>query len=523
MRTPKLSLSTACLLLAACSVLNAPEQLRPAGGSGSGGSATMPGAGTAGSSQNQGGGKVAPVGGAGGDCGVDCPPEGGAPPIGRECVDSAADCASTAPICDPAEGKCRACGTDAECTTSVGRDFCAKSGRCAECKTDSDCRGARPICGNVGDCRGCANHDECASGVCNSETGSCAAPTTAVYALSETGIPGNVCGTIDAPCRYLDAAAAQLTAARPNLVVLATPQTMRYGGANLPAIPGLRVIGNGVVLSPYDGIAVFRVPAGASVLFDDVLIQEVNAGVLNGETSAGIECTGASMVVKNSTFSKNRRGVYATDCDVVVTDSLFSSNANPHDYGDVALRVSCAGETCDRSVTLERNRFEDNGVALSVSVVKGARIENNLFLRNGAPGYTRVIALQAQATKFAYNTLVGNYNSCTYVGVVTCNSGTEVIANIAFDSFPNEPTRCYDQLFYGCTNMSYNLIEVPYPGVSNKSGDPLFVDAANGNYTPGVGSPAIDQGSPDSVPTQDLNGAPRPVGGGPDIGAIEVQ
>lgn len=525
MRRLKTSVAAACLLLAACSVLNAPETLRPADGDGSGGTNAMPGAGTAGSTQNQGGKAIGMGGGAAGDCGVDCPPEGGAPPIGRECDDSAADCGSTAPICGPADGKCRACGTDAECKTSTGRDYCAKSGRCAECRTDTDCGGAKPVCGNVGDCRGCAAHDECASGVCESETGSCAAPSTAVYVLAETGVGDATCGSIETPCLSLTEAAKKLTAARPNLVLLATTQELKYGGATLPPITGLRVIGNGVVIAPYD--SAFRVPAGASVVFDEVVIQDVALEKPDMTIAAGIECTNASIVVKNSTFLNNRRGLAALDCNVVVSTSLLKGNANPLEYSDAALNVSCTLDTCMNTLTVERSRFEDNGVALTVSGINTAKIENNLFLRNGSNNYTRVIQLGAQTTKFAYNTLVENFNNCIFIGVVVCNGTVASIGNLAFNNFPGQEAMCPSQLFYGCSSgmntMTYNLTEVPYPGVGNKSGNPLFVDAINGNYTPGPGSPAIDKGSPDNAPTDDLNGAPRPVGAGPDIGAIEVQ
>ena len=53
-------------------------------------------------------------------------------------------------------------------------------------------------------------------------------------------------------------------------------------------------------------------------------------------------------------------------------------------------------------------------------------------------------------------------------------------------------------------------------------GDPRFVDPLNDNYHLRFGSPAIDHGIDADVYT-DLDGDPRPIGSGFDIGAYEFQ
>ena len=53
------------------------------------------------------------------------------------------------------------------------------------------------------------------------------------------------------------------------------------------------------------------------------------------------------------------------------------------------------------------------------------------------------------------------------------------------------------------------------------TGDPRFVNPANGNFHLRSGSPAIDAGSPNDAPTHDYEGNPR--FGAPDIGALETQ
>ncbi len=512
-----LGLSLACAAsVAACSVLNSPEELKPVN-DGSGATAGTAGSRSSGGTSSIGdGGTGEPLGGGGasaGGCG-DCT-EGGAPPIGRMCTSSEDECGSTAPICDAADGECRACATNAECEAELGKPHCVTSGaaqgRCAECLDDDECAGRTPVCGNTGSCRACSADTECASGAC-APNGACLDPTKVVYALAQTGVSSATCGTQDEPCRELGVAVTRLTAERSTLVMVKTPKAFDSGAATFPAIKGLRVVGNGVTVKPVDAGTVFIIPAGAEVAIDNVIIRGVTA-----DDSTAIQCTGGALALTNSSLLSNLSGVSATDCNVVLAQNSFKSNNVPIKYSAAAVKLAC-GAGCTRTASILRNRFEDNSIALNAWEMADVNVENNLFLRNGADGYTRVLELRSLKVHFAYNTLVENFNGCTYVGIVACDENCANVANISYNNFPGQD--CQDQVWYGGT-LTYNLTEVAFPGATNKVGDPLFVDAANGDYTPGPGSPAIDGGNPDDAPPFDFLGTKRPEGDAPDIGAIE--
>ncbi|MCE9613036.1 MAG: hypothetical protein K8T26_02085 [Lentisphaerae bacterium] len=85
------------------------------------------------------------------------------------------------------------------------------------------------------------------------------------------------------------------------------------------------------------------------------------------------------------------------------------------------------------------------------------------------------------------------------------------------------PGRNYSPINAGA-NITYSDVltnGVPYAGTGNILAEPLFMNAAGGDYRLQAGSPALNGGTAIGAPQDDLDGTRRPQGPGMDMGAYE--
>jgi predicted outer membrane repeat protein len=103
-------------------------------------------------------------------------------------------------------------------------------------------------------------------------------------------------------------------------------------------------------------------------------------------------------------------------------------------------------------------------------------------------------------------------NSATYFGGgIYCNGGSPVLTNcILWGDTPDEIS-----MFIGTLSITYSNIQGGFPGEGNIDAEPLFADAANGDYHLLTSSPCIDAGDPNSEFTLE----PEPNGGRINMGA----
>ncbi|MFC4776283.1 right-handed parallel beta-helix repeat-containing protein [Paenibacillus sp. GCM10023252] len=148
-------------------------------------------------------------------------------------------------------------------------------------------------------------------------------------------------------------------------------------------------------------------------------------------------------------------------------------------------------------------------------------VTNNISYSNGGSG---IHAYYSHNVDIVNNTAYQN-NTQLNEGEIYANSTDKVkiINNILVASTGKKVNSNYNN-----TNLTYNY-NVYSNGTPEVSGvndiwaDPLFENAAGGDFRLKIGSRAVDKGVAAGAPTNDFSYNPRPRGAGPDRGALENQ
>jgi hypothetical protein len=357
--------------------------------------------------------------------------------------------------------------------------------------------------GETRQCRGCTDHGECATGVCEIDTGACAADVDVLRVATDgQALP---CGTAVRPCARIDEALVQVDAER--RFILLAPGTYNQTVA-MPSFT-VTIVGPEAII---DGTG-FDVPAAVAVSDEsNVTIDGVTIGHPGASFDGGaIRCVDSTLTLRRVIARDSGSfGVSSEGCALTVRDSRILANQS------LGLTVN-AGE-----LTLERSWIDGNatgGMMLSSPAV----IRDNLFTSNGAINqYNGAIrgefAKAGTQILIAYNTFAGNACEGFETAIISCVAGTTLSSNIIVDSTVNtggDIVRCPDGV------VSSNLTDVAIEAPGNILGEPLFVSPVRGDYHVAPRSPAVDGGDPEFATGKDQSGTARPIGRGPDIGALE--
>jgi hypothetical protein len=399
------------------------------------------------------------------------------------------------------------CKGDADCTASA--PHCGPEGACVACLQDDHCVASpkEPVCDETLSCRACEEHGECASSVCNRETGACVAESAVAYVASGgTGDCSRAapCGTIAAALDLVRADNDARSAIRLGSGTYTEPLAL--------SDVRVRIIADGATIQlgppgesqaipapdPTRGAAIVSVGARAHVTLEGVRIQ----GTRDRADVSGLHCfadADSTLQLLGSTVADHAGlGILTQGCIVTLSRSAVTNNA-----GGGLLVI-------DSAFDVTNSYFLDNGDVASSSVP-------GVTIRNDVPVISQ---------RFAFNTVTGN------------QAGPEVDAS---------GVSCH--VLSGYTTLSSNIVLVGLGGKRSAAGnchwvhsnleglsaiDPTGFAAAqnvdrdcmihareDGLPSITAGAPCADQGEPDLGILVDYDGNPRSPTA-PDIGADEL-
>ena len=239
--------------------------------------------------------------------------------------------------------------------------------------------------------------------------------------------------------------------------------------------------------------------------------------------------------IQNCTFTNNTATSYGgaartstSSGSPVIIGSVFAGNSAGKDGG---------GLYPDNLITIRQSDFHNNSAPLGGAAIGGHRgtyavgrinIENSLIYGN-----TGSYAVQSEGgTAGTYTidmvncTVTGNPGggvraSREYGDIPMRIRNSIIVSNGAYGVYQSEAAEVavlgYNDVFGNATGDYYQAVA----DINSRSADPSFMNPALSNYRLLLGSVAIDNGISVAGITTDLQGWPRPLGLGFDMGAFE--
>jgi hypothetical protein len=233
--------------------------------------------------------------------------------------------------------------------------------------------------------------------------------------------------------------------------------------------------------------------------------------------------------------------------NILVEDCFIHDNSG--DGLDLNSRDKMQGADTGE-IIVRRNRVNQNALN-GIKVWGGGTLTNNLAWNNGdtnlvieeGSDYTVINNTFASVTSHTYLAAVGYDEWPGTTNVIMLNNifyndhpamdGSLLYIsprvnltsdyNLYYNPYREEDMICRDEDCFNAEHVNDGtFFTATGYGEHSRYGDPLFVDAANGDFHLSGTSLALDAGLATDVPDHDLENNPRPVGDAPDIGAYEA-
>ena len=271
---------------------------------------------------------------------------------------------------------------------------------------------------------------------------------------------------------------------------------------SFPVVTGNTISGN---VSSCDGGGIV-IQEGAEPTIRHNTIEDNQA---TGEGSSGCGIGGGAKYYTNGggTFEDNTvkgniavrggGGIYVENHSTPVIDrnKILENDGGPWG-GGIITAVGSSPMITNNYVAGNKVTDLGNGIFVNSS---SPEIRNNTIVANGGTGRGDGILIWPES---ATPTIINNIIAYNGYGIV---HGTSSFAGVAD----------YNDVYGNTTD--YAGVS---PGPHDISADPMFVDAANGNYALEPGSPAADAGTNEDAPNTDVDGLPRPQDGDGDGDAV---